>query len=177
MPNRTAKKRRADQVIYRNAKGKTRSAQVIRDQTGPSTAPASSTSATGGTLAAATYSYRVTAVYGTLETAPSPAKTQTTTGTTSTVTIDWTALVPPVGQQQPTSFKVYGRTGGSELLMATVTMPTTNFVDTGAATPAGALPTDTGQVLIHQGGTTALPNVVATRLTTTKGTTPGYIKR
>lgn len=174
MPNRNAQKRRNDQVIFRSNKGKTRSGQVVKDQTAPSTAPTSSTAATGGTLAAATYSYRVTAVYGGLESAPSPAKTQTTTGTTSTVTIDWTALVPASGMQ-PSAFKVYGRTGGSELLMATVNMPTTTFIDTGAVTPAGALPTNTGQVLLHFG--TGLPNVVATKLAATKGTTPGYIKR
>lgn len=177
MPTRVAKKRRNDQVIFRTAKGKTRTGQVLRDQTAPIT-PASSTATTGGTLAAATYSYRVTLVYGAaaLESAPSPAKTQVTTGSTSTVTVDWTALIPATGAQ-PTAAKVYGRTGGSELLMATVSMPTTTFVDTGAATPAGALPADTGQVLIHMGPGSTLPNVVAGKMTTYKGTTPVYIKR
>src|SRR5207247_9638245 len=107
----------------------------------PSSAPATSTSTSGGTLAAATYSYRVTFVAFGLETAPSPAKTQVTTGATSTVTIDVTGMVP----SNATSWKVYGRTGGSELLMGTQTLPATlTFVDTNAVTPSGALPTDSG---------------------------------
>jgi uncharacterized heparinase superfamily protein len=133
--------RRNDTVSYRNAVGQTFNATVIADTKAPG-APASSTSTTGGTLAAATYSYRVTFVFQGVETAPSTAKTQVTTGATSTVTIDVTNIVPSF----VTSWKVYGRTGGSELLMGTVTMPTKTFVDDGSATPSGALPTDTGNV-------------------------------
>jgi hypothetical protein len=134
--------RRNDTVSYRNAVGQTFNATVIADTKAPSATPASSTATTGGTLAAATYSYRVTFVTQGLETAPSPAKTQVTTGATSTVTIDVTGMVA----SGATSWKVYGRTGGSELLMGTVTLPTLTFVDTGSVTPSGALPTDTGNV-------------------------------
>jgi hypothetical protein len=172
MPFRVAKRRRNDVVSFRNTKGKTRCGAVLRDQIAPST-PASSTSTTGGTLAAATYSYRISVVYGTMESAPSVAKTQVTTGATSTVTIDWTGLFS--GVPAPTSVKIYGRTGGSELLMGTVAWPTLNFVDTGAVTPSGALPADTGQVLIKQ--YTGNPNVSAVpKATTYKGTTV-YWKR
>lgn len=174
MPVRNAKRRRNDQVLIRTTKGKTRSGQVMRDQSGPSVAPTGTTATTGGTLAAGTYSYRVSLVYGTLETAPSPARAIVTTGTTSTTTVDFSALVPTSGQL-PTQVKVYGRTGGSELLMGTVTLPTTTFTDTGAATPAGALPTDTGQVSVHMGP--GYPNLVVGKMTTWKGATQVYMKR
>jgi hypothetical protein len=144
----------------------------LADTKAPSAAPATSTSTTGGTLAAATYSYRVAYLFGTLVSAPSPAKTQITTGATSTVTIDVTGLVPPGA----TSWRVYGRTGGSELLMGTQTLPATlTFIDDGSGTPSGALPTDTGNVnlvLFSQ------PNVInAPRATTMRGTTAAYWNR
>jgi len=135
MPLRVAKK--GDNVIYRNTRGETQAMVVTgSQQTAPAT-PGSSTSTTGGTLAAATYSYRVSAVVDGIETLASTAKTQITTGTTSTVTVTWVA-VPGA-----TSHKVYGRTGGSELLMATVAMPTLQFIDDATVTPAGALPAAT----------------------------------
>src|SRR5437899_1072399 len=109
MPNRLA--RRQDNVIYRNALGKSRSGTVLADTKAPTATPATSTITTGGTLAAATYSYRVTFVAFGTETAPSPAKTQVTTGATSTVTVDVTGMVP----SNATTWKVYGRVGGSEL--------------------------------------------------------------
>lgn len=150
MPLRTPKI--SQTVSYRNAAGKTTDAVVLaRQETAPGQ-PASSNSGTGGTLAAGTYSYRVSAVINGFETAASPAKTETTTGTTSTVTIDWTTIALASPYSGATSFKVYGRTGGSELLMGTVNMPTKTFTDTGAVTPSGALPTATGSVrlkLIH----------------------------
>lgn len=93
-----------------------------------------STATTGGTLAAGTYSYRVSALYGSGgETLASTATTQATTGATSTVTVNWGAVAGATG------YKVYGRVGGSELLLATVGAVTT-WTDTGANTPAGALP-------------------------------------
>lgn len=104
----------------------------------PLSAPAAPTlagSATGGVLPAATYNYKITAVdqYG--ETLPSPeaASAVTTTGTTSKVTITWTAVTGAA------SYNVYGRTVGGELKIANVTA--TTYVDDGSVTPAGALPT------------------------------------
>jgi hypothetical protein len=111
-------------------------------------------------------------VYGTLISAPSPAKTQVTTGATSTVTVDVTGQVA----QGATAWRVYGRTGGSELLMATVTLPTVTFLDDGSGTPSGALPTDTGNVNLLGPSTMANQNNVA-KLTTMRGTTPGYFNR
>lgn len=93
-----------------------------------------STATTGGSLAAATYSYRVSATNALGETLASTATTIATTGTTSTVTVNWGAVTGATG------YKVYGRTGGTELLIASVGAVTT-YTDTGAVTPAGALPT------------------------------------
>jgi parallel beta-helix repeat protein len=68
------------------------------------------------------------------ETLASTAVTRVTTGTTSTVTVSWTAVVGAI------SYRIYGRTGGSELLISTVGAPTVSWTDTGWYTPAGALP-------------------------------------
>lgn len=154
MPVRAAKLRRGDTVAYRNADGDTLSGRVIGDQRPAPGAPSMSTSTTGGTLAAATYSYRVSAVIKGIETQASTAATQVTTGSTSTVTVDFTATAVA----NATSHKVYGRTGGSELLMATVTMPTTTFIDTGSVTPSGALPAASTNVTIDVQGAGVLTN-------------------
>lgn len=93
-----------------------------------------STATTGGTLAAGTYSYRVAAKNAFGSTLASTATTQATTGATSTVTVNWGAVSGATG------YDVFGRIGGSELLIASVGAVTT-YTDTGAITPAGALPT------------------------------------
>lgn len=143
MPLRTPN--RGDTVQYRNTAGETRNMIVQYKQEAAPATPASSTSTTGGTLAAATYSYRISKVVNGIETTASTAKTQVTTGATSTVTVDWTATLDP----RATSYKVYGRVGGSELLMATVLVATaTLFVDDGSVTPAGALPAATTAVTL-----------------------------
>jgi hypothetical protein len=103
-----------------------------------------STSTTGGTLAAGTYYYRISAVENTgLETAASTEVSQVTTGTTSTVTITWGNVFGA------SSYKIYGRTTGAEQLIATVTGVNLTYTDDGSVTPSGALPTGnlTGSVL------------------------------
>lgn len=110
-----------------------RGRQVI--QVGAPTGVAVATATTGGTLAAATYGYRVSAVYPWGESAASAEVTVTTTGTTSENTISW--ALP----SQATAAKVYGRTSGGELLIATVAAGTSSYLDTGSVTPSGALPT------------------------------------
>jgi len=92
-----------------------------------------STATTGGTLAAGTYWYRVSAINSIGETLASTETSEVTTGTTSTVTVNWGAVAGATG------YRVYGRTTGAELLMATVGAVTT-WIDTGAVIPAGALP-------------------------------------
>jgi hypothetical protein len=90
-------------------------------------------STTGGTLAAGTYSYKVVAVSPEGTTDPSAAFSATTTGTTSKVTLAWTAVTHAIG------YKVYGRTAGSWALMGSPTSPA--FIDDGSVTPSGAPPT------------------------------------
>jgi hypothetical protein len=91
------------------------------------------TATTGGTLAAGTYYYRVSAINAYGETLASAETSQVTTGTTSTVTVNWGAVSGATG------YKVYGRTTAGELLIATVGAVTT-YIDTGVITPSGALP-------------------------------------
>ena len=100
--------------------------------------PSATTAATGGTLAADTYSYRVTAIkddYG--ETLPCTAVTQVTSGATSTVTLTWAAISGADG------YSIYGRTSGSKLLMKEVAANVLTWTDDGSLTPSGTLPTTT----------------------------------
>lgn len=101
-----------------------------------STALATPTNATftagAGTLPNATYYYRVTALDAAGETLPS---TETSLAiTTGGVNVNWGAVAGA------TSYKVYGRSTGAELYMATVTAPTTTWLDAGSVTPSGAMP-------------------------------------
>lgn len=104
---------------------------------------APTTSTTGGTLTAGTYFYRVSAVVNETETALATEVSQVTTGSTSTVTLNWTAV------SGATAYKVYGRATGAELFMATVL--TNTFLDTGSITPAGAQPSGTLGVKLRVG--------------------------
>src|SRR5579871_1666182 len=56
-----------------------------------------STSTSGGTLAAATYYYKITALSLGGETTPSGEQSQVTTGSTSTVTVNWNAVTGATG--------------------------------------------------------------------------------
>lgn len=98
------------------------------------------TATTGGTLAAATYSYRVAArnTYG--RTLASSAVTVVTTGSTSVNTINWPAVTVPAGVSGVTGYDVFGRVGGSEQLLASLGN-VLSYADTGSAAPSGALPT------------------------------------
>lgn len=83
-----------------------------------------------------TYYYRVSAVAGTGQTlacAETSVQSGAVIGVGNAMTSTWTAVT---GAE---SYNVYGRTTGAELLVANV--QNTTFADTGAATPAGALPT------------------------------------
>ncbi len=97
------------------------------------------TAGTGGTLLDSTaYYYRVAAVNASGGTSLASTETSITTGppgtNANTVTVKWHTVAGA------TSYKVYGRSTGAELLMATVAAPTLQFVDDGSITPAGALP-------------------------------------
>ena len=100
-------------------------------------APATSTS--GGTLpTASVYKYVITAINANGETGISNEQTVTTgAGGTNSNTVNWVTVTGATG------FKIYrtaaGGATGTELLLTSVGLVVT-FVDTGALTPAGALP-------------------------------------
>ena len=99
-----------------------------------------STSTSGGVLAAATHYYRVAAVNANGTTLASAETSITTSGATSSNTVNWTAPTVPSGVLPITGYNIYGRTTGAEQLIASVGLVLT-YVDTGAVAPAGALPT------------------------------------
>lgn len=115
-----------------------------------------------GSTGATTYGYRVSAINSVGETLASSTVT-TSTGNSSLSgsnynRISWSRVIGATG------YKVYGRTSGSELLMATVTTAN-HFDDTGVVTPSGALPssnstgysssrTSIGTLMKQQSGTT-----------------------
>ncbi|RQR03196.1 SGNH/GDSL hydrolase family protein [Burkholderia stagnalis] len=98
------------------------------------------TSTTGGTLQAGTYSYRVAVTTPNGKSLPGPEVMVNTTGSTSANTITWQS-VPSGG-----GYEVYGRTSGAELLIGVInntggqSRPLCSFTDTGSVTPSGAMP-------------------------------------
>lgn len=101
---------------------------------------ATATATTGGTLAVATYYYKVSAIMPTGETVASGEQSQATTGTTSTVTVSWTAVPGATG------YRIYrGTAAAGENLYYAVTNPLNgaqivSFVDTGAANSVAGTP-------------------------------------
>lgn len=151
MANRNAKL--FESVSYRNAAGETTDVVVtaIQQAAPANTGYTATPSGAGGTLASATYSYRVSYVQGGVETPASTAKTAVVTGPTGSVTIDATALLAAF--PLATHWKLYGRVGASEALMATTVRATPTFVDTGAVTPSGAPKAATGAIAARNRGT------------------------
>jgi hypothetical protein len=98
------------------------------------------TAGAAGSLAAGTYAYRVVAYItcGNKQTCTSTASTEVkaTVTASKSVNLTWKSV------SGATSYRVYGRTPGSQKLYWTVT--TTSFVDTGAAGTSGTVPTATG---------------------------------
>jgi hypothetical protein len=100
-----------------------------------------STSGAGGTLGAGSYNYKVTAVTNYGRTNQTGNATQIVgSGTTNTITVSWT---PPASDtiNPIIGYEIYGRTAGTEQLLATVGPGVTSWVDTGAAVPSGAFST------------------------------------
>lgn len=85
-----------------------------------------------GTLPIATYYYRVSAINAIGETLAS-TETSLALGVIGGVNVNWGAVAGATG------YKVYGRSTGAELLIATVGAVAT-YLDGGSITPAGALP-------------------------------------
>lgn len=95
---------------------------------------------TGGTIAAGTYYYVVTAVVPGGETIASNEVTAILSGATSKVTLNWTAVAGA------TAYKIYrGVTVAGEVLLASPAGTATSYIDTGAAPPGGT-PAPTNQV-------------------------------
>ena len=111
-------------------------------------APTGTAQTTGGTLAAATYHYKITALNALGETLPGAASAPvTTTGSTGRVDLAWSAVAGATG------YRIYGRpatSGGTYLFIAQVGAVLA-YSDTGAITPAGAVPAvdTTGAVYTH----------------------------
>jgi len=101
--------------------------------------PSSVAVAPVGTAGSTTYGYRISAINDNGQTLASATTTTTTGNATLSSTnynrVSWGAVAGATG------YKVYGRTSGSELLMATVDSPVLMYKDTNANTPSGALPT------------------------------------
>jgi hypothetical protein len=110
--------------------------ELTSDRSAQLATPSAPTVTPVGTPGTTTYSYRITATDTDGQTLASTAGTTTTGNAVLSATnynhITWTAVTGASG------YKVYGRTSGGELYMATVTA--TSYDDTGAVTPAGALP-------------------------------------
>lgn len=134
-----------------------KTATFFRFVSGPNTAgiptpiqSASTTSTTGGTLAAGTYYYVITATNAAGETLPSNEVSQVTTGATSSNTINWTAVTGATG------YKIFRSTSSGTQAVHYVVGAVVAYLDTNAATTAGSPPVrDNGQAV----GTTTTPRI------------------
>jgi hypothetical protein len=161
-------------VTYRDAKGKTRNGIVraVAPRPGTPVLQAPAGAITGGTLAAGTFWYRVSATSAVGQgLACAEQSGVVASGSTGSVALTW-AAVP-----NATSYSIYGRTQGAELLMAN--QAGTTFTDNGSVTPSGALPTQAttpGNVTVDtnatntapQGGFTSIPQASAMRGSATR---------
>lgn len=103
---------------------------------------------TGGSLTTGSYSYRVSALGKLGETVASTAvSASVNTGITEAkITVTWSAVPGAVG------YRIYGRSSGSEELIASTNAGVVSYVDTGSITPDGALPagyTETDQFTVE----------------------------
>lgn len=107
------------------------------EQLTPPVQSALATATTGGTIAAGTYRYIVTAINANGETTKSNEQTIVTTGSISTVTVTWAAVTGATG------YKLYKTAAGgatnTELLYKTVGLVITD-IDTAPGSPSGAFP-------------------------------------
>ncbi len=128
------------------------------------------TSTAGGTLAATTaFYYRVSATGGGGETlACAEVSVTTGAGATNSNSLNWN-LQPGVS-----GWKVYGRTTGAELLIASLPPSAGSFIDTGTVTPAGALPgSNTSKAVVNRVhmGVRSAPGMASTDFTPVQRTT------
>jgi hypothetical protein len=99
--------------------------------------------AAGGTLAAGTYAYQVSAVTATGETMAGARRT-VTLATPGSAVLTWTKPTIPAGAADVTSYRIWGRSaanGVERTLLATVPAGTLTWTDNGSVTPqVGAYP-------------------------------------
>lgn len=127
-----------DTVKYRDATGASQNVIISAVQGPAPSVPVGVGNGTGGTLAAATYIYKITYTIGGVESEMSaPSTGVVTTGSTSRVDLTWSAVTGA------TNYKLYGRTGGSFLQIYSGATP--SFSDTGSVTPSGAGPATDGK--------------------------------
>lgn len=143
-------------------------------------APVVATTTVGGSLASGIgLQYSLTAVNDGIESLPSALSTLTTTGGGSTNSV--TVTIPATGDIE--FYNIYGRVTASQLYIMTVESSTTTIkTDTGAITPAGAVPSGAltaGTAVIRvpnvRGGTRVYQkDIVAIPATTTIGVAGTY---
>lgn len=91
------------------------------------TAPSTATAATGGTIVAGTYNYRIAAISSIGQTLASAQANVTVSGTsTAVITLTWTAVEGARG------YYIYGRTTAGEGLLATVGATVLTYDDNGS---------------------------------------------
>lgn len=117
-----------DTVSYRNQDGETSNVLVTGVQ--PAAAPAAPvvTAGTSGSLATATYGYRITAVVGGAESEASAAGSAAVTGPTGSAEVT-------LPGDPDTQYAIYGRTAGDHRFMFLSALGATSFVDDGSITP------------------------------------------
>ena len=125
----------------------------------PAAAPGATPSTTGGSLATATYYYKISALNASGESVGSAEASAAVTGPTGSVALTWSAVTGA------TSYRVYRGTAAGVQNVYYATANVTTYTDTGAAstagspltTPTGTQPTATNVLLTWTGNMGATP--------------------
>lgn len=142
---------KGDTVTYRKTTSKkSENATVRAAQRAAPDAPSVATFSSAGSLSNGTYSYRITQTEDSIESGPSTATTIVVDagGSSNRNVITLPGEIGIV-------YNIYGRTSGSEELIATTSAGATSYNDTGSVSPSGALPTDTMLATVYLDSTRA----------------------
>jgi peptidoglycan/xylan/chitin deacetylase (PgdA/CDA1 family) len=108
-----------------------------QDATLPNPTLSSATLASGGSLANASYYYKITATTAYGQTLPSNELSASTSTESASVVLKW----PAITSGSVTGYKIYrASASGGETLLASVPSTATSYTDNGSATPGGAAP-------------------------------------
>lgn len=118
----------------------------------PMLAPTVTVLSTGGTLPMGTFSYAVYCTDSHGNTTPANFSTIVTVNTTSRASLSWAAYPGAV------SYTVVGRGAPGFGNIATVSAPTTTYIDTGAVAPSGTLPTPANYPVLYNNLTSLTVN-------------------